>query len=152
MAEGFRVVGVEHGVEELELVGNGLKVLLLPDPSVPVVASCVVYHVGSRNEATGHTGATHLLEHLLFKGSSRYNAQAGTAVARVLERVGASPFMTRRARPRLPASARAKCSSARPKAESAAAEGLSAGLRLQLAEGLRTARPARPARSRAARR
>jgi zinc protease len=90
MVDGFRVVGVEHGVEELELVGNGLKVLLLPDPSVPVVASCVVYHVGSRNEATGHTGATHLLEHLMFKGSRKFDAQVGTGVARTLERVGAS--------------------------------------------------------------
>lgn len=90
MDEAFRVVAREHGVEELELVANGLRVLLLPDAGVPVVAVCVVYHVGSRNEAVGHTGATHLLEHLMFKGSRRFNSEAGTGVARVLERVGAS--------------------------------------------------------------
>ena len=32
----------------------------------------ITYHVGSRNEATGHTGATHLLEHLMFKGSKNF--------------------------------------------------------------------------------
>lgn len=89
MSEAFRVVAREHGVEELELAANGLRLLLLPDAGVPVVAVCIVYHVGSRNEAVGHTGATHLLEHLMFKGSRRFNAEAGTGVARVLERVGA---------------------------------------------------------------
>lgn len=90
MADVFRIVAQERGVEELVLVGNGLRVLLVPDGSVPVVAACVVYHVGSRNEATGRTGATHLLEHLLFKGSDKFNVENGHSMARVLERVGAS--------------------------------------------------------------
>ncbi|MCU0292186.1 MAG: insulinase family protein, partial [Thermoanaerobaculaceae bacterium] len=86
----FTTKCLEHGVEELELASNGLRVLLLRESGIPVVAVCVVYHVGSRNEAVGHTGATHLLEHLMFKGAQRFNPQAGTGVARVLERVGAS--------------------------------------------------------------
>jgi zinc protease len=89
MTEGFEVLAQERGVEELKLASNGLQVLLLPDPSVPVVASCVVYHVGSRNEAVGHTGSTHLLEHLMFKGSRNFNPSEGRPIARVLERVGA---------------------------------------------------------------
>jgi len=89
MSEGFRVMAQERGVEELRLEGNGLRVLLLPDPGVPVVAVCVVYHVGSRNEAVGHTGSTHLLEHLMFKGSQTFNGDTGKPIARVLERVGA---------------------------------------------------------------
>jgi zinc protease len=89
MSESFQVVAQERGVEELRLEGNGLRVLLVPDPGVPVVAVCVVYHVGSRNEAVGHTGSTHLLEHLMFKGSRAFNAGTGRPIARVLERVGA---------------------------------------------------------------
>ncbi|MCJ7440653.1 MAG: insulinase family protein, partial [Thermoanaerobaculaceae bacterium] len=89
MSESFRAVAQERGVEELVLEGNGLRVLLLPDPSVPVVAVCVIYHVGSRNEAVGHTGSTHLLEHLMFKGSRRFDPSDGKPIARVLERVGA---------------------------------------------------------------
>ncbi len=89
MNEAFEVLAEDRGVEELRLVGNGLRVLLVPDPSVPVVAACVVYHVGSRNEAVGHTGATHLLEHLMFKGSRKFNPAEGRPIARALERVGA---------------------------------------------------------------
>ncbi len=90
MSEVFARVAEGNGLEELRLAGNGLRVLLLPDPGVPVVAACVVYHVGSRNEAVGHTGATHLLEHLLFKGSRKFNPANGRPIARTLERVGAN--------------------------------------------------------------
>jgi zinc protease len=86
----FRTIAQESGVEELLLEANGLRVLLLPDQATPVVSACVVYHVGSRNEATGHTGATHLLEHLMFKGSRRFDPRSGRPIARTLERVGAS--------------------------------------------------------------
>ena len=55
----------------------------------PVSTFCIVYHVGSRNEAVGYTGATHLLEHLMFKGTPEYNREKGTAVAAVLEALGA---------------------------------------------------------------
>lgn len=86
----FVEVAQQHGAEELRLAGNGLRVLLVPDDSVPVVAACIVYLVGSRNEAVGHTGATHLLEHLMFKGSRGFNPATGRSVARTLERVGAA--------------------------------------------------------------
>jgi len=89
MEGGFCSIAREGEIEELRLATNGLRVLLVPQPEVPVVAVCVVYHVGSRNEATGHTGATHILEHLLFKGSRRFDPAAGRSVARLLERVGA---------------------------------------------------------------
>lgn len=85
----FHCVAREGGIEELRLARNGLRVLLVPQADVPVVAVCVVYHVGSRNEGSGHTGATHILEHLLFKGSHRFDPAAGRSVAKLLERVGA---------------------------------------------------------------
>src|SRR3712207_7499185 len=46
------------------LPSNGLKVLLVENRVAPVVTFCVLYRVGSRNEAVGHTGSTHLLEHM----------------------------------------------------------------------------------------
>ena len=90
MSEVFERIAAGNGLEELRLAANGLRILLLPDPGIPVVAACVVYHVGSRNEAVGHTGATHLLEHLLFKGSRKFNPAEGRPIARTLERVGAN--------------------------------------------------------------
>ena len=54
------------GIVEYRHKTNNLTVLLLENRSAPVVTFMVTYRVGSRNEAIGHTGATHLLEHLLF--------------------------------------------------------------------------------------
>lgn len=51
---------------------NGLKVLTKEVRSAPVVSFSVWYKVGSRNEHTGITGVSHLLEHMLFKGTRRY--------------------------------------------------------------------------------
>jgi predicted Zn-dependent peptidase len=48
---------------------NGLRIVLSPDPSVPVVAVNLWYGVGSRNEAPGKTGFAHLFEHMMFQGS-----------------------------------------------------------------------------------
>ncbi len=48
---------------------NGLRVVLMPDPSAPTVAIAVVYDVGFRSEPEGMTGFAHLFEHLMFEGS-----------------------------------------------------------------------------------
>ncbi|WP_127783665.1 pitrilysin family protein [Rhodococcus sp. X156] len=48
---------------------NGLRVLLAPDPTSPVVAVSVHYDVGFRSEPEGRTGFAHLFEHLMFQGS-----------------------------------------------------------------------------------
>lgn len=50
---------------------NGLKVLLLEDHKAPVAVMQVWYRVGSRNEQVGKTGLSHLLEHLMFKGTKK---------------------------------------------------------------------------------
>ncbi len=48
---------------------NGLRVVLNPDNSIPVVSIAVYYNVGSRNEREGRTGFAHLFEHMMFQGS-----------------------------------------------------------------------------------
>ncbi len=50
-------------------LANGLEVILAPDPSVPLVAVSVWYHVGSGHETPGKSGFAHLFEHMLFQGS-----------------------------------------------------------------------------------
>jgi zinc protease len=65
-----RVASVE-GVTEYRLA-NGLRALLVPDPSADTVAVHVVVLVGSRHESYGEKGMAHLLEHLLFKGTRKY--------------------------------------------------------------------------------
>ncbi|HUF03046.1 MAG TPA: pitrilysin family protein [Aridibacter sp.] len=50
-------------------IENGLRVILNPDDSVPVVSVAVYYDVGSRNEWQGKSGFAHLFEHMMFQGS-----------------------------------------------------------------------------------
>jgi len=90
VANQFEKVDAEGGVTEWRHVGNDLTVLTMPTPVAPVVAFGVVYRVGSRHELPGHTGATHILEHLMFKGTERFNRDKGTEAARELHRVGAN--------------------------------------------------------------
>jgi zinc protease len=68
---------------------NGLRVLLMPEHTSPVVTVMVTYLVGSRNEVTGTTGATHLLEHLMFKGSENFNQDNGNGYDQTLDPLGA---------------------------------------------------------------
>ena len=53
------------------VLDNGLKVLTCEDHDVPVATFWVWYRVGSRNERPGITGASHLVEHMLFKSGMR---------------------------------------------------------------------------------
>ena len=56
-------------VRERFTLPNGLRVVLAPDRSAPVVGVAVVYDVGIRSEPEGRTGFAHLFEHLMFQGS-----------------------------------------------------------------------------------
>jgi zinc protease len=85
---GFTMIKSVGGIDEYQLDGNGLTVLISPDHSAPVVTFEVTYRVGSRNEVTGTTGATHILEHLMFKGSENFNDPKGNSIKQFLERVG----------------------------------------------------------------
>ena len=88
MVPGYTYVKSLGGIDEYQLDSNGLTVLLAADHSAPVVTFQVTYRVGSRNEVTGTTGATHILEHLMFKGSDNYNDPKGNSIKQYLERVG----------------------------------------------------------------
>jgi len=50
-------------------LANGLRVVLAPDRTVPVVGVSVHYDVGFRSEPENRTGFAHLFEHLMFQGS-----------------------------------------------------------------------------------
>jgi len=69
------------------ILDNGLKVLIQEVRGAPVVAFMVWYKVGSRNESAGVTGISHLLEHMMFKGTPKHGKGE---IARLLQRNGAS--------------------------------------------------------------
>lgn len=64
---------------------NGLRVVTESLPSVRSIALGVWVDVGSRNEAADEAGVTHLIEHMLFKGTRQRNARQ---IASALESVG----------------------------------------------------------------
>jgi len=54
---------------EHHTLANGLRVVMAPDRTSPVVGIAVLYDVGFRSEPEGRTGFAHLFEHLMFQGS-----------------------------------------------------------------------------------
>lgn len=57
---------------EEHTLDNGLKILLVEDHKSPTATFQIWYRVGSRNENIGKTGLSHLLEHMMFKGTRKF--------------------------------------------------------------------------------
>ena len=62
---------ITRGVQKTVLP-NGLTLITKELHDKPIVAQIIWYRVGSRNEELGQTGKSHFLEHMLFKGTDRY--------------------------------------------------------------------------------
>jgi zinc protease len=58
-------------VSEFQL-DNGLKVLVAPNKKLPIFSLYMFYKVGGKNEVPGITGASHFLEHMMFKGARKF--------------------------------------------------------------------------------
>jgi len=61
---------------QLTTLPNGLRVISQDMPSVRSIAIGCWVDTGSRDETAAEAGASHFLEHLLFKGSERWSARA----------------------------------------------------------------------------
>lgn len=67
------VAAADDNVQE-KILENGLKILVKEDHRAPVVVSQVWYKVGGSYEPGGITGISHMLEHMMFKGTQQYPA------------------------------------------------------------------------------
>ncbi|HEV7148071.1 MAG TPA: pitrilysin family protein [Pedococcus sp.] len=76
---------LDYPIHERTLA-NGLRVVVSPDSSVPVVTVNLWVNVGSRHESPGRTGFAHLFEHLMFQGSR--NVAEGEHFARLMAEGG----------------------------------------------------------------
>lgn len=72
LAEGQapQALPLEPGLHHRSRLPNGLELLVVEDPKAPVVSVAVAVRVGSRDERPGMTGSSHLLEHMVFQGST----------------------------------------------------------------------------------
>ena len=67
------------------ILKNGLKVLVVEDHKAPVATFQVWYRVGGRDDPKGKTGISHLLEHMMFKGSQKFGEKQ---FSRIIQRNG----------------------------------------------------------------
>ena len=78
----FSLLCVSHGEAGLReqvfetVLSNGLKIIFLENHKAPLVTFQVWYRVGSRNEPWGKTGISHVIEHMMFKGTETYGPEA----------------------------------------------------------------------------
>jgi zinc protease len=68
-----------------KVLPNGLKVLMKEEHKAPVVTFQIWYKVGSRNERLGKTGMSHMLEHMMFKGTKKHGPKT---FSRIVQRNG----------------------------------------------------------------
>jgi zinc protease len=69
------VPAAPHAAVTEQPLTNGLKVLIIEDHKVPLASFSIWYKVGSRDEPSGKTGMSHLLEHMMFKGTPKYGSK-----------------------------------------------------------------------------
>jgi zinc protease len=68
-----------------KVLSNGLKVIMLENHKAPEITFQVWYRVGSRNEKWGKTGLSHMLEHMMFRGTQKIKGEEFT---RAVEEIG----------------------------------------------------------------
>jgi len=77
---------LESRVKEFTLP-NGLKTIVLERDGSPTFAAHIAFKVGSVEETSGHTGAAHMLEHMLFKGTTSIGTLDWDKEKPLLERI-----------------------------------------------------------------
>jgi predicted Zn-dependent peptidase len=70
-----------------ETLDNGMRILLLPRRQSPTVSLSMRFLVGSAQEEDGKSGLAHLLEHMLFKGTSSLGTKDYRAEKRLREKI-----------------------------------------------------------------
>ena len=83
--------GSQSATHEYQLK-NGLKLIVREDHRSPIVLSSIWYRVGGSYEHDGITGISHMLEHMMFKGTKHY--APGVLIKTVTENGGQQNAMT----------------------------------------------------------
>ncbi len=82
-----RQTAADSGLYKKTTLKNGLRVITERMPSVRSISLGVWVDVGSRNETLAQGGVTHLIEHMVFKGTKNRTAKE---IAASLESIGGS--------------------------------------------------------------
>ncbi len=87
-SSGYEYVRSSGGIAEYRLTANGLTLLFMEMRAAPVALLMLTYDVGSRDERPGVRGGSHMLEHMMFKGTDRFNKRNKTSIHEVLGATG----------------------------------------------------------------
>ena len=83
--------GTDGGTFRLDVtkhvLGNGMRVLVVPRRDAPVVATHLRFAVGGVDDPKGQTGIAHLLEHMMFKGTETLGVTDQAAEAPLLAKL-----------------------------------------------------------------
>src|SRR5512139_4263865 len=83
LAENFRLPVTEHTLK------NGMRFLIVERRESPTFSAYIRFKVGSVNEAPGQTGLAHLLEHMMFKGTTQFGSTDPVRELPLLSRIDA---------------------------------------------------------------
>src|SRR5512139_1062471 len=83
LAEKFRLPVTEHTLK------NGMRFLIVERRESPTFSAYIRFKVGSVNEAPGQTGLAHLLEHMMFKGTTQFGSTDPVREQPLLARIDA---------------------------------------------------------------
>lgn len=70
-----------------QVLKNGLKILMFEKHDVPIFSATIAYKVGSVNERPGITGVSHLLEHMMFKGTKLFGTKDYEAEEPIIKKI-----------------------------------------------------------------
>ena len=85
-----------HATHE-RVMANGMQVIVREDHRAPVVVSQIWYKIGSGYEPSGITGISHVLEHMMFKGTKKHGPGE---FSRIIAAQGGSDRCPGQSRPR----------------------------------------------------
>ncbi len=66
---------------------NGLKILMVEKHTVPIFSIILTYKVGSVDERPGITGVSHLLEHMMYKGTKLFGTKDYEAEEPIIKKI-----------------------------------------------------------------
>ena len=98
LSENARLPFTEHTLK------NGMRLLIVERRESPTFAAYIRFKVGSVNEFPGQTGLAHLLEHMMFKGTTLFGSTDPAREQPLLHRIDAlqRELQTERRQARLP--------------------------------------------------
>lgn len=68
----LQLFGIDDAKVNEHILDNGLRIITYEMHTAPIIYSRLTYNIGSNYETYGQTGISHIVEHMMFKGTKRF--------------------------------------------------------------------------------